>query len=685
MTNALLDESHLPFQLPDFSQIAEEDYLPAIKAAMAEHEAEVEEILANDAEPTIENTLVALEAAGQKLSRVTAAFFNQASADATQVIRDTEEEVVPLLTTHSDAIDLDPRLWERINNLYLQRHDLELDDETDWLLQETWRDLKRSGADLDDDSRQKLATLNSELASLTTTFGQRLLEDTNASAVIVKDVSELSGVDEATIASFAAAAERRNLPEGQYVIELGLPTIQPILASLANRDLRRRVHEASTSRAANGGSTDTRELVAKIAALPAERAELLGHPNHASVIADEGTARTTTAISELLDQLAPIAVRNAKKDAHDLQAELEKDHPGETLQAWDWPFYEEKLRAIRYSIDDAATKPFFELWRTLNDGVFFAATALYGLTFQPRTDLVGYHDDVSIFQVNEEDGSELGLFVFDPYTRDTKYGGAWMNDLVGQNTLLEQHAVIVNNLNIVKPTGDQPTLLTIDEVTTLFHEFGHALHGLLSNVKYPSFTGTSVPRDIVEFPSQVNEMWMLHPDVLPRYAKHHETDEALPEETAQRLRDAQIFGQAFSTTEFLAAALLDQAWHRLTSEEAQQITTAEEVTVFEAQALKSAGIDIEQIQPRYRTSYFAHTFNGGYDAGYYSYIWAEVFDADAVTWFEENGGLSREAGQKFRDGLLGRGGSADTLELYHAFRGRDPELAHLIQRRGLTS
>lgn len=685
MTNALLDEPHLPFQLPDFAQIAEEDYLPAIKAAMAEHQAEVEEILANDAEPTIENTLVALEAAGQKLSRVTAAFFNQASADATQVIRDTEEEVVPLLTTHSDAIDLDPRLWERINNLYLQRHDLELDDETDWLLQETWRDLKRSGADLDDDSRQKLATLNSELASLTTTFGQRLLEDTNASAVIVKDVSELAGVDEATIASFAAAAQRRNLPEGQYVIELGLPTIQPILASLANRDLRRRVHEASTSRAANGGSTDTRELVAKIAALRAERAELLGHPNHASVIADEGTARTTTAISELLDQLAPIAVRNAKKDAHDLQAELEKDHPGETLRAWDWPFYEEKLRATRYSIDDAATKPFFELWRTLNDGVFFAATALYGLTFQPRTDLVGYHDDVSIFQVNEEDGSELGLFVFDPYTRDTKYGGAWMNDLVGQNTLLEQHAVIVNNLNIVKPTGDQPTLLTIDEVTTLFHEFGHALHGLLSNVKYPSFTGTSVPRDIVEFPSQVNEMWMLHPDVLPRYAKHHETDEALPEETAQRLRDAQIFGQAFSTTEFLAAALLDQAWHRLTSEEAQQITTAEEVTVFEAQALKSAGIDIEQIQPRYRTSYFAHTFNGGYDAGYYSYIWAEVFDADAVTWFEENGGLSREAGQKFRDGLLGRGGSADTLELYHAFRGRDPELAHLIQRRGLTS
>lgn len=685
MTNALLDEPHLPFQLPDFAQIAEEDYLPAIKAAMAEHQAEVEEILANDAEPTIENTLVALEAAGQKLSRVTAAFFNQASADATQVIRDTEEEVVPLLTTHSDAIDLDPRLWERINNLYVQRHDLELDDETDWLLQETWRDLKRSGADLDDDSRQKLATLNSELASLTTTFGQRLLEDTNASAVIVKDVSELASVDEATIASFAAAAERRNLPEGQYVIELGLPTIQPILASLANRDLRRRVHEASTSRAANGGSTDTRELVAKIAALRAERAELLGHPNHASVIADEGTARTTTAISELLDQLAPIAVRNAKKDAHDLQAELEKDHPGETLQAWDWPFYEEKLRATRYSIDDAATKPFFELWRTLNDGVFFAATALYGLTFQPRTDLVGYHDDVSIFQVNEEDGSELGLFVFDPYTRDTKYGGAWMNDLVGQNTLLEQHAVIVNNLNIVKPTGDQPTLLTIDEVTTLFHEFGHALHGLLSNVKYPSFTGTSVPRDIVEFPSQVNEMWMLHPDVLPRYAKHHETGEALPEETAQRLRDAQIFGQAFSTTEFLAAALLDQAWHRLTSEEAQQITTAEEVTVFEAQALKSAGIDIEQIQPRYRTSYFAHTFNGGYDAGYYSYIWAEVFDADAVTWFEENGGLSREAGQKFRDGLLGRGGSADTLELYRAFRGRDPELAHLIQRRGLTS
>lgn len=684
MTNPLLVPPRLPYGLPDFAVIEDKHYLPAFEAAMAQHREEVEEILGNDAQPTIDNTLIALERAGRTLERVAAAFFNQASSHATEAIKAVEEEIVPKLTAHQDAINLDPRLWQRIDALYQQRADLGLDAETNHLLKETWRDLKRDGAALDDVARTQLAEYNSKLARLTTAFGQRLLDDTNATPVIVDDVADLSGIDAGTVAGYAQAAQRRDLPEGTYAIELGLPTIQPVLVSAQNRELRQRIYEASITRGAHGGKNDTREIVAQIALLRAQRAELLGHPNHASLVADEGTAKTTTAISELLDALAPVAVQNVKKEAADLQVALEEDHPGEKLQPWDWSYYEEKVRAQRYAVDEATTKPYFELGATLHDGVFFAATHLYGITFQVRPELVGYHEDVQIFEVFEEDGTELGLFLFDPYTRETKYGGAWMNDLVGQNRLLGEKAVIVNNLNIAKPAAGEPTLLTIDEVTTLFHEFGHALHGLLSNVEYPSFTGTSVPRDVVEFPSQVNEMWVLHPEVLPNYARHVETGEPLPEEIANKLREAQIYGQGFATTEYLAAALLDQAWHRISAAEAAEIKTPEQVAEFETRALETAGVALNELQPRYRTSYFAHTFSGGYDAGYYSYIWAEVLDADAVEWFIENGGFTRANGQRFRDALLGRGGSADMMDFYRDLRGRDPQLQPLLTRRGLN-
>lgn len=684
MTNPLLVASSLPYALPDYANIKDEHYQPAFEAAMSQHREEVEAILANDEAPTIENTLIALECAGQSLERVANAFFNQASAHATDAIKHTEQLIVPQLTAHQDSINLDPRLWSRIDALYQQRENLGLDAETLHLLEESWADLKRDGAALGDSERAELAELNSELARLTTAFGQRLLDDTNATAVIVDDVAHLAGISSGTVAGYAQAAERRGLGEGKYAIELGLPTIQPVLASAQDRGLRERIYKASINRGANGGANDTREIVVKIVQTRARRAQLLGHPNHASIVADEGTAKTTAAISELMESLAPVAVRNVKQEATDLQEALEKDHLGEKLQPWDWAFYEEKVRAERYAVDDETTKPYFELDATLNNGVFFAATHLYGITFKKRDDLVGYHDDVEIYEVFEEDGAQLGLFLFDPYTRETKYGGAWMNDLVGQNRLLGDKAVIVNNLNIAKPVAGQPTLLTIDEVTTLFHEFGHALHGLLSDVHYPSFTGTSVPRDVVEFPSQVNEMWILHPQVLANYARHFETGEPLPEEVANKLREAQVYGQGFATTEFLAAALLDQAWHRLSVEEAQQINTAEEVAAFEERALEAAGVALDELYPRYRTSYFAHTFAGGYDAGYYSYIWAEVLDADAVEWFEENGGFTRENGQRFRDALLGRGGSAGMMDLYRDLRGRDPKLAPLLTRRGLN-
>lgn len=684
MTNPLLTPSTLPYGLPDFARIKDEHYLRAFESAMAEHSQEVEAILANPEPATIDNTLIALERSGRNLERVAAAFFNQASAHATTPIKDVEELIVPQLTAHQDSINLDPRLWQRIDALHSEREQLNVDPETLRLLEETWRDLKRDGAALGDAERKQLAEFNSELARLTTAFGQRLLDDTNKTAVIVTDRSELAGIALGTIAGYAEAAARRDLSEGTYAIELGLPTVQPVLASAQNRDLRKRIYLASINRGANGGANDTRELVAQIVQLRAQRAELLGHPNHASLVADEGTAKTTAAISELMDSLAPVAVRNVKKEAADLQAALEKDHPGAKLQPWDWAFYEERVRAERYAVDDATTKPFFELEATLNDGVFYAATQLYGITFKKRDDLVGYHEDVAIFEVFEEDGTAVGLFLFDPYTRETKYGGAWMNDLVGQNKLLDEKAVIVNNLNIAKPSAGEATLLTIDEVTTLFHEFGHALHGLLSDVFYPSFTGTSVPRDVVEFPSQVNEMWILHPQVLPKYARHFETGEALPDEIANKLREAQVYGQGFATTEFLAAALLDQAWHRLSAAEASEIKTAADVTAFEARALQAAGVALEELYPRYRSSYFAHTFSGGYDAAYYSYIWAEVLDADAVEWFEENGGFTRENGQRFRDCLLGRGGSGDMMDFYRDLRGRDPQLAPLLTRRGLN-
>lgn len=685
MTNPLLQDSSLPYALPDFAKITADHYAPALKAAMAQHRAEVEEILAQESAPTVENTLVALERSGQRLSAAAAVFFNVASADATSQVQEIEAEVTPLLTEHHDAITLDPRLFARIDDLYQRRPELQLDEETDWLLAETWRDLVRNGAKLGADQRAQLAEFNTRLASLETEFGQRLLEDTNAKAVVVTDREELAGLSDDEIAVLAAAADRRGLPAGSYAIELELPSGQPILARLANRALRERIHRASVSRGATGGATDTSELVLQIAQTRAQRARLLGHANHAAVIAEEGTAKTSQAVMDLLSQLGPIAAVNAQREAEELQELLQGDHPGATLEAWDWAYYAQQVRTTRYAVDDAQLRNYFPLRRVLQDGVFYAATELYGITFQHRPDLVGYHDDVEIYEVFEADGSGVGLFLFDPYTRETKRGGAWMNDLIGQNRLLGQRAIIVNNLNIAKPADPDRTLLTIDEVRTLFHEFGHALHGLLSNVTYPSHSGTAVPRDVVEFPSQVNEMWMLHPDVLPRYARHIDTGEPLPADIAQRLRAAAPYGQGFATTEYLAASLLDQAWHHLAADD--PVFTAADanstVAAAETRALEEAGVALREVPPRYRSTYFAHTFAGGYDAAYYSYIWAEVLDADTVNWFEQHGGLSRETGERFRAALLGRGGSADVMAMYRDLHGREPNLEPLLTRRGL--
>jgi peptidyl-dipeptidase Dcp len=682
--NPFTAPSSLPYALPDFAAIREEHFRPALLAGMAEQRAEVEAIAASAEAPTVENTLDALERSGRLLHRAAIVFFNQSSSDSTPGLEALEEEIAPLLAAHSDAIYLDRRLFARLEALHAaaEAGDLELAPDTAWLLHRQRTQFIRAGVRLDDAAQARLRELNAEITRLETVFGRQLLAETNDSAVLVTDEAELAGLPADARAAAAEAATRRG-HEGAWLIDLVLPTQQPALAQLADRALRERLHTASVRRGGRGGEHDTRATLLALARLRAERARLLGYPHHAAYIAEDATAKTPEAVADILGRLAPAAVANARAEAADLEAALQRDVPGATLQPWDWAYYAEQVRKERRSLDDSSLRPYLELDRVLRDGVFRAAGELYGLTFTERPDLVGYHPDVRVFEVTDADGSGLGLFLGDFWTRDSKRGGAWMNNLVDQSTLLGERPVVVNNLNIPKPPAGQPTLLTWDEVITLFHEFGHAVHGLFSAVRYPSQSGTEVPRDFVEYPSQVNEMWAWEPSVLRAYAVHHETGEPMPQEWVDTLIAARQDGEGFATTEYLAAALLDQAWYRLAPEDVP--TDVAEVEPFEAAALAAAGVAFAPVPPRYRTTYFNHVFGGGYSAGYYSYIWSEVLDADTVTWFEENGGLRRENGDTFRARLLSRGGSVDPMAAFRDLRGRDPEIAPLLARRGLDA
>jgi len=682
--NPFATPSSLPYGLPDFTAIRPEHYRPALLAGMAEQRAEVEAIAADSEAPTVANTLDALERSGRLLHRAATVFFNQSSADSTPELEALEEEVAPLLAAHSDAIYLDRRLFARLEALQAAADagDLELDPDTAWLLHRQRTQFVRAGVRLDDAAQQRLRELNAEITRLETVFGRLLLAETNASAVLVTDEAELDGLPDDARAAAAEAAARRG-HEGAWLVDLILPTKQPALARLTDRGLRRRLHTASVERGGRGGEHDTRATLLELARLRAERARLLGYAHHAAYVAEDATAKTPEAVADILGRLAPAAVANARAEAADLEAALQRDVPGATLEAWDWAYYAEQVRKERRSLDDALLRPYLELERVLHEGVFRAAGELYGLSFTERTDLVGYHPDVRVFEVTDADGAGLGLFLGDYWTRDSKRGGAWMNNLVDQSTMLGEAPVVVNNLNIPKPAAGEPTLLTWDEVITLFHEFGHALHGLFSAVRYPSQSGTEVPRDFVEYPSQVNEMWAWEPSVLRAYAVHHRTGEPMPAEWVDTMLAARQDGEGFATTEYLAAALLDQAWYRLAPEDVP--TGVDQVQAFEAAALERAGIAFAPVPPRYRTTYFNHVFGGGYSAGYYSYIWSEVLDADTVTWFEENGGLRRENGDTFRATLLSRGGSVDPMQAFRDLRGRDPEIAPLLARRGLTS
>jgi len=676
-TNPFFEESNLPYGMPAFDLIKDEHYLPAFERGMAEELGEYEAIATNPEAAAFENTIVAMERAGQLLDRTSRVFRAMGSAHTNDSIKELETLLAPVFSAHNDSIYLNTELFARIDLLYQARDDLGLDPESLRLLERYYIGFVRSGAKLSDDQKSRLRDINAERAELATAFRQNVMNEVNDSAIVVDSKDELAGLSASQIESAATAAEERGL-EGKYVITLRNTTQQPALTLLENRQLRQRIQEVSTARGSRGNEYDNREIVVRILALRAERANLLGFENHAAYILEDRTAGTIEAVAKMLGRLGPRAVAQARKEAADLQTLInESETEPFEIASWDWLYYTEILRKQRYDFDANQLKPYFEINRVLEDGVFYFAERLYGLTFKEMPELPVYQEDVRVFEVFY-DGEALGLFIFDPYARDSKRGGAWMNSYVSQSHLLDRKPVVANHLNVVKPPEGEPTLLTLDETNTMFHEFGHAVHGLLSNVKYPRFSGTAVPRDFVEYPSQVHEMWATWPEVLANYAVHYQTGEPIPQDLLDRVIAAEKFNQGFARTEYLAASIVDQAWHKLTVDE---IGPAEAVRDFEAKALVDSGMDFDLVPPRYSTTYFSHIM-GGYSAGYYSYIWSEVLDADSVKWFHENGGLKRENGDHFRETLLSKGGSVDAMELFRNFRGAEPSIEPLLERLG---
>lgn len=672
--NPFAQRSDLDFELPPFALIKEEHYLPAFYEGCTQQLAEVQKILDTPGAATFENTVVALEKSGQMLMRTLLVFFNKSSSDTNDALDKIEEEMAPKLAAHQDAINLNPTLYARIKSLYDSRESLGLNSEDAWLLERYYKDLIHAGAHLSESERDRLKELNEELSKLETQFSKNVLADTNDLAVLVETIDELDGLSENEIASAAAAAKERG-HDGKWLIGMVNFSGNPVLDSLTNRTLRKKIMQDSLIKGNRANENDNKPVILKVVNLRAERAKLFGKKTHAEHVIAVQTAEHPDNVHAMLRKIAPAAVRNAQAEAQDL-----KKSAGTEIESWDWGFYTEQVRLEKYNIDTTKMRPYFELESVLKNGIFFAANKLFGITFKERPDLVTYHPEARAFEVLNEDGSKLGLFIGDFYTRDSKRGGAWMNNLVDQNFLFNQLPVVVNNLNIPKPPAGKPTLLTFSETTTLFHEFGHALHGLLSQVKYPRVSGTSVQRDFVEFPSQVNEMWILWPEVVENYARHFETGEKLPQEWIDNLETASTFNEGHATTSYLAAAILDLAWHSLTTEEAAKVS---DVEAFEAQAIKDYGLDFAPVPTRYRSTYFSHIFAGGYSAGYYGYIWSEVLDADTVDWFKENGGLQRKNGEHFRNTLLSRGGSIDSMQMFRNFRGRDSKIEPLLKRRGL--
>jgi peptidyl-dipeptidase Dcp len=682
--NPFRQPSTLPYRLPPFDKIGAADYVPAFETGMRQQREEVALIARNPQPADFENTIVALERTGQLLDRVNTVFSNLNGSNTNPEMDRIDTEMTPKLTAHEDAILLDPALFARVDSLYQRRASLKLDPESLTLLERYHVMFVRAGAQLSDADKARLRALNEQISSLMTQFKQNVLKASKDGAVVVDSVAELDGLSAEQIGAAERAAAARNLP-GKWVIPLQNTTNQPPLARLRNRALRARIYQASIERA-NGGAADNNAVIAKLVKLRAERAKLLGYPNHATYQLADESAATPAAVKGILAHIAPPALAAARRDAAEMQkiidAEAARDHTKPfKLQPWDWAYYAEALRKARYDFDEAQVAPYFELDHVLHDGVFYAAHELYGLTFKERKDLPVYQADVRVFEVSDRDGTPLALFLGDYYARDNKQGGAWMSSFVRQSQLFGLKPVVTNNLNIPKPQPGRPALLTFDEVTTMFHEFGHAIHGMLSNVRYPLLSGTNVPRDFVEFPSQYNEMWAREPVVLAHFAKHYQTGAPMPQELLNKVLTAQKFNQGYATTEYLAAAMLDQEWHLI---DASQAPTADRVAAFEAAALQKNGIDFPDVPPRYHSDYFSHIFAGGYSSGYYAYLWSEVLARDTGKWMHDHGGLTRANGDYLRDKVLSRGRSQDPQTQFRNFYGRDPDIGPLIEYRGLA-
>ena len=677
--NPLLAPSTLPYQAPPFDKIHDSDYAPAIDAAIRAHDAEISAIANNQSAPDFDNTIVAMERSGALLTRVSQIFGNITQSNTDDALDQAKDEIDPKLQAHDDAIHLNPLLFARVKAVYEKRAGLGLDAKSLYLLEQTYKDFVHAGAALAPADQVQLRSLNQQITKLQTSFQQKLLAGTAGGAVVVEKQSELAGLDPAELGAAAEAGKARG-HAGQYVLPLRNTTQQPSLTKLSDRALRARIMAASEQRGDAPGPNDVRDLVAQLAKLRADKARLMGFDSFSAYALDDQMAKTPEAAMRLLDSLVPGATAKARGEAADMQAIVDAQHGGFKVASYDWNYYSEQVRKQKYDLDDAQVRPYFEIDRVLHDGVFFAANKLYGITFKERHDLPVYQPDVRVFEVFDADGTPIALFYADYYARANKQGGAWCDEFVPPSGLLGLKPVVVNVASFSKPAPGQPALISFDDVTTMFHEFGHALHAIFSNQHFPSQNGFAVPRDVVEFPSQFNEHWALDATVFANYAHHHETGAPMPPELVEKIKRAKTFNQGYMLTEYLAAALLDLEWHGLPAGAPLQTPDA-----FEAAALKKHAIDLDTVPPRYRTTYFAHIWAGGYASGYYAYLWGEVLDDDAYAWFTENGGLTRANGQRFRDMMLAPGHTADPMALYRAFRGHDPDTAPLLRQRGLDS
>lgn len=674
--NPFFNVSSLPYHTPPFDQIQETDFLPALQAGMEEKRQEVLAIATNPEAATFLNTCEALEKSGQLLTRVSLVFNAMTSAHTSPYLQQVDEDIAPQLTALNDEIMLNRPLFSRIDQVYLQRN--QLDAESKRLVEVLWQRFQLAGANLPETQKQQLKALNQEAARLSTQFTNKLLAATKAGGLVVNDVQQLAGLSPSDLAVAQAAAAARGL-ENAWLLVLQNTTQQPALQSLEERPTRQALFHAAMTRSEKNDDNDTRALVLRLAQVRAEQAKLLGFASFAAWQLQDQMAKTPDAAFAFMRNIVPAARARAEREAAAIQQTIDSQQGNFTLAAWDWNFYAEQVRRAQYDLDESQIKPYFELNSVLEKGVFWAATQLYGIRFTQRHDLPVYHPDVQVYEIFDTDGSGMALFYTDFFKRDSKGGGAWMSNFVNQSTLLDEKPVIYNVCNYIKPANGEPALLSWDDVITLFHEFGHTLHGLFASQRYPSLSGTETPRDFVEFPSQINEHWASEPQVFRHFARHYQTGEAMPAALHEKIIRAGKFNKGYEMTELLAAALLDLHWHSLEGK-----TPVQSVDAFEQQALHSDGIDLAAVPPRYRSSYFQHIWGGGYSAGYYAYIWTQMLADDGYQWFVEHGGLTRENGDIFRQKILSRGNSSDLKALYESWRGGAPQLEPMLKNRGLA-